>query len=324
MVSFTSISKAWIYLLLMIVAVVAAFGISVFYTLRVNPEVEFWSSEMDRKEAYAASLDRNEPVFIFVGGSSCAFSVDPSVVREEGKFESVNMGLAAGAGPGLLLELGLQKLEKGDVLVVAIETGQWQEETFVDPPALGAQLYFANREFFKKALITPSLGFDSFRRPENLRPGGYHLATMAAKVALGRPLYRYGPENRRPGGYLVFEDPAYEVAGAESASSSVLSDNSRTLLKNLVKICEARGERVVVSFPWRYVSESVLAEERKNLKKLAAQISEICPVLEDAEGGASSDRTDFADTGWHLSPTGAARRSKGLQTAIRNWLATAQ
>ncbi|MDF1712572.1 MAG: hypothetical protein P1U90_10070, partial [Akkermansiaceae bacterium] len=45
-----------------------------------NPEVVFWAKFFEQKDREITAIER--PKIVFVGGSSCTFSVDPEIVGE--------------------------------------------------------------------------------------------------------------------------------------------------------------------------------------------------------------------------------------------------
>ena len=60
----------------------------------------------------------------------------------------------------------------------------------------------------------------------------------------------------------------------------------------------------------------MLEKERAFNKDLTRELSDYAPVPTDSWFGASSERSDFADTGWHLSRSGLLKRSKDLKKAL--------
>jgi hypothetical protein len=296
---------------------VAALGAAWLYTTRADPEVAFWREALGVKVARAEEIAGADRRVFFVGGSSCAFSIDPEQLEREFGINACNFGVHAGAGRALQIELALQHLRAGDILVVAFETPLWEGEGELAPEPLGSKLWYgvlSGRTYQRSRL--PDAGFPDGYSAVQLRPGGYHCVTMLAKLLLGRPLYRYTSSDLRSGGFMSTGLREGELQPSESAVPYRLGSTGRSILQRLTEHAKSVGAQVVVTLPWSFVAEPAVAEQRQANQALANEIAEFCPVLADPNLGARSDPSDFSDTNWHLSAQGAAARTAVVGKAL--------
>lgn len=305
-----SIFKGRKYFLLVIGGALLAFVLNLVYTLKLDPEVQFWSLAIKEKLSYSSRVE-DEKRFVFVGGSSCAFSVDCEEFENQYGLAVLNMGIHAGAGRRLQLELGLQCLKKNDVLVLAFETGMWAEsEPFKSYP-LGAKLYVAVTDILQDP-IGPELGYGTQVDFLDLRIGSRHFVTRLAKLAAGRPAYRYRTSDIKKGGYLVFDREWPGLAPAKGLGERRLSSQSKDFLIRLKGLATKRNFQVVISLPWQLVDEDLEDEQRARNKELVGELSEYFLVLSDPNYGVSSDKNLYSDTNYHLTHEGAKTRCEVL------------
>ena len=67
-----------------IIVLIAIFWGSVFYSLNVDSEVIFWTKTATSNIDYTNLLDtKSRDKIIFIGGSSCAFSINPEQLKNE-------------------------------------------------------------------------------------------------------------------------------------------------------------------------------------------------------------------------------------------------
>lgn len=319
MVLFTSIFRPEWHRVSFLLAVVG-FGImtSVFYHGNVSPEVAFWRTAVDSKFQYLGTLDPDVPKVVFVGGSSCAFSINAKLLKDKFDVQALNCGLIAGAGRDLQLDLGISTLNAGDVLVLAFETHDWGYNNVSFETPLGSQLWFTAVKPHTKTSALGEIGRRPHYHRRDLRIGGKHAVTMGLKAVLRRPLYRYSSEGIEPGGYLT---TSYRD-GTFGPSSAVIQTNLSAQMRDfLVKTRYELAQReieVFVSFPWFFMTSDVALEQRAVWQQLAEEISKFVPVLYDSNFGVSTEVEDFADTAWHLSRNGAMKRTLTIGESLRN------
>ena len=103
-----------------LIFVVAAMPFMAIYVYAVNQPATY-------KESYYAALpikyDRIEQVegakIVVIGGSSVAFGLDSKLVEQELQMPCVNFGLYAAFGLKPMLDLSVDAIEKGDIVVVS-------------------------------------------------------------------------------------------------------------------------------------------------------------------------------------------------------------
>lgn len=307
------------YFSMVILTLLVGFGGAVIYSFKLNPEVGFWQTAIKRKIEDLEALDRRKPVYLFIGGSSCAFSVDPEQLGSEFDLQAINLGLHAGAGRPIQTELALQHIRAGDVVVVAFETTFWRDQDPFKATSLGSQLYFCCHDLFKLPIGIKEIGIDPQWKVSDLRPGGYHLATTSLKLAFGRTGYRYGVNDLRRGGLITYSQGLIEASASRGDFRSEMSEASRSFLQGLINFCVPREVKVLVSLPWEYVAEDVLDKQRQANVMIGEHIAKLCPLLEDPAMGACSEAAYFSDTLWHLNPEGVEIRTRRIGKAIKKW-----
>lgn len=287
------------------------------YMLYLNPEIVFarqLAEEQVRQNTRTKSHDQR---YIFIGGSSCSFSIDPNQLKEEFGVSAVNWGFNAGAGRGVHLETALFSARKGDVVVLALETSGWSDESdgYITP--LGSQLWHGClKEHFEKGSQLHMLDVEASYNPVFLRPGGRHVISLGAKMLLRKPLFRYPDETLGSGGYLKGLLTEWELESTKGLVDYDLSEERRALLQRFIDVMKTRGVEVMVSIPWHFVDDSIAHEQRAINEALASELSLYCPVIKDENLGVISDRSYFSDTHWHLSISGAKKRNRVVGNSI--------
>ena len=317
----TSIFKSrWRRVFLLLVVLGLGVATSIFYQGRVSPEVSFWRKAVASKFQYLETLDPETPKVVFVGGSSCSFSINVELLHDEYQIQSLNCGLLAGAGRDLQLDLGLTTLNKGDVLVLAFETHDWGNNDVSFQTPMGSQLWFTAVEPYAKKSSLAKIGREPHYQWRDLRIGGMHATTMGLKAALGRSLYRYSPDDIQPGGYLTtsYRDAAF---GPHSRfSETTLSAQMKEFLLETRSELAERDIHLVVTFPWYFMTPEVASKQREEWRQLAEEMAVYVTVLKDPNWGVSTDEEDFADTAWHLSKEGALARTSVVGKELQSFL----
>ncbi len=312
------------FLLSILVCVVVAYGLALALGIAANPEIQFWShvdKVRDREIAETRRAQPDQPLILFTGGSSCAFSIDPKIIEETCGMPAFNLGLPVGAGAGYLLHQALEKARSGDLLVVCLE-----------PDLLtSTRVGFGGSAFsFGMACIDGQPGSASGGRslgiPVGLRdyltfarPGARYVATWLAKRVTGRG-YRYTTADMRYHGRLETPLSAAHYSLVEAKSDVVVTPEAREHLLRFRKSAEAKGVRLVYSVPWMLTEPGAEKHNQKANLKILASINEIIPAMDDGYQGVAVDPGYFADSGLHLTAEGSALRSRGLADALHRWL----
>ncbi len=276
-----------------------------------NPSVAFQRLVVAEKfRALDRSKDFEERVLV-VGGSSVSFSIQPELLKEEFGLDVVNLGLPAGAGRGLHCEWALQEMREGDFIVLAFESTGWTsgEENLVTP--LGSQFwYLTMKSRYDKSMLENISSSERYQW-KDLRPGGEHIFTLAAKIAFKQPLYRYNKNFIRKGGYLVGPEN-WDIKPSSSVVELELAPMQRDLLVSMKKLVEAKGAHLVISIPWILTKDENLPEQRRQVQELISELEVFAPVLVDPMQGSCGEIDWFADTRWHLTEEGARERSRAF------------
>ncbi len=294
-----------------------SWAIGAAYTVWVNPEVRFFARGAAVKEAWVRGLEEAGGAKVVVyGGSSCTVTVDGERMRARHGLAVANMGLGAGMGARLLTEYAKGAVGPGDTLVVALEPRLLTEP--MGMPALGIQFAVATGDArlwdLCRQETASATGVSALLA---LRPGGYHVFTLLGKLVSGQPMYRYAPSEFRPSGWQEVT-VRREVSGPPERGPH-LSGDAVELLREVRRWAEAKGVRVGYALPWGYCPAAQLDAVRRENASFLAEVAAWLPVLRDERLGAYEVREEFADTYWHLTPEGAAKRTDALADQIKRW-----
>ncbi len=294
--------------------------------VRANPETAYWSSYLNRKAADLQTLRAGaggNPVLLFSGGSSCAFSIDPPVITEVTGWPAMNLGGHAGTGPRFLAAWALEQAKSGDVVILALEPELLtsEEAGIVSQVGVALAADLGRPELAAGAPVFPDIL--SWREQVTfLRPGVQYFAVTGAKKLSGRSAYRYTADDYRPGGRM--ETAAEDRVTAEPLlpAQVKLSEPGKRFLQNAAAWTRERGIRLFYAMPWKLTVREAVAPNRANHAVLLDEISGIIPVIRDAHLGSEEDTSFFSDTYYHLTAKAAALRSRELAEALRPVLGT--
>jgi hypothetical protein len=304
---------------------ILAFAAGAFVLLRENPEASFWAAVRDRQEQELASLRARhpgQPVILFAGGSSCAFSVDPAFVSAEAGRPACNLGTSAWSGPKFYLHQAFKCARRGDLLVLAIEPNFLTEPGLLEPTSLGLALAWGRGD------PDGAVGGSSFgesiglrQQIELSRPGARYLVTwLGKKITRGEPYY-YSAADLRPGGRLETRRGHPTGRGDERLHPGELTPEASAMLERAAWFAGQQGIRVVYALPWYFTAGDSAAANRGVRRVLLEQVARIMPVLEDPALGIQTDPSLFSDTNFHLTAAGSERRSRELGRGVAGLLA---
>jgi hypothetical protein len=299
-------------LLSLLASALIAYGIGALILLRANPEVDFWhelESKRDKELAALRNDHPDQPLILFAGGSSCAFSIDPELIATATGLPAINLGGPAHAGVDYLIPRVMNAAKSGDIVILALEPHFLTADSQVPPTSLGLALQMKRDS-----------RMEHLTHLHRLRPGATFLATWLAKCASGRLGYRYDASHHRAGGRLAHDAILDPNTRSPQAPDGQLGDAGRNLLRQLAHQAKERNIRLLYSLPWQYVEPPLADLHREANRCLLAQISEILPCVEDDSLGVSTRTEDFSDTTNHLSPPGSERRSISLAKELSRHL----
>jgi hypothetical protein len=150
-----------------------------------------------------------------------------------------------------------------------------------------------------------------------LRPGGYHVITLAGKLLSRKPLYRYAQTEVRPGGWQ--QSPLRREEAPATGAPGPLPADVRQYLISLRRWCDSHQIRIAYALPWTYTDTEHLPQLQANNLRFLRDIVTIFPILKDPHFGADTNKDDFADTGWHLTTQAAIERTDALARAVKAW-----
>lgn len=308
---FDARSPRWALTLIAVAALVWASGAA--YTLRMNPEVAFFRFGDRQKQGWLRQMRASHThVTLVYGGSSVATSIDGRRLLERHGLPVVNLGLGAGMGAKVLSRYALEHVEPGDTLLIGLEPALLVGTIELEP--LGVQFALGTGQ---PGLLREGGWIDWPSALLDLRPGGYHVITLAGKLALRKPLYRYALREFQDDGRQVVE-PRLDLTGAE-AGNLRLSADGRALLVFIRDTCASRGVRVAYSMSWHYCRQESAGALRRCHLRFLGDVSEILPVLKDPSLGVHVDPRHFADTTAHPTSEGAALRTDELAASLKTW-----
>jgi len=312
-------------LLTLLLSLIAAYTISCALTIFMNPEVTFWNEAVSRRLDDIASIrtkQPGQPMIIFTGGSSCAFSIDPEIIEKTTGLPAVNLGLPVAAGAQYHLHQALRQAKSGDIIIYSTAADIL---TYPSEDSSPSKISFALEA--RRGLPTESAGGSTFGKsltiPQYLtlsRPGTDYLIVLASRTASGKG-YRYKLPDIRYRGLIQtpVRDKSMKAAGPRTVTT--LHPDGRKLLETFVAAAKQKGVRVAYSIPLTYTATEQLASSRAKNKQFLAEVDKIIPVIEDGYSGAIDNIENFADGQRHLSGRGSKIRSEALAHALHNHLA---
>lgn len=308
----TSLSKNLFGVL--VVSLALSYLLGAAYTLVWNPEILFWKQAYAVKVEHAKRLDATgKPKTVFVGGSSCAFQIDPKILDDQFSIASVNMGMHAGMGARVIVALALPLLKPGDHLVLNMEPGLLTGD--LHPTPLGLQFLASTGNIAALASLPSSESTGWIEALLALRPGLRNLATMSGKLLAGRPPYRYGSADIQYGGHITTEQKGAVPIG--KLRRQRLSASSKIFLDELK--CFSAKQNLVADYllPWICVKPENVASARSANSHFTADFLDYLPEIKDGRRGVDSHIEDFADTPLHMTSSGATRRTVFLGPHLR-------
>ncbi|WP_193211697.1 hypothetical protein [Luteolibacter marinus] len=308
----------------LLLTAVVAFAAGAWLLVRENPEAEFWAELRGRQDQELAELRSArpaEPVLLFAGGSSCAFSVDPGIITAGTGMGAVNFGTSAWSGPKYYVAEVFRRANPGDRVVLGIESNFLTEPGLMEPTPLGLALAWGEGDP-DAAVGGPFFG-DSLGIREHaglLRPGARFLVTWLAKRIAGGERYYYSMADLRPGGRLETRRGHPGGKGDPEIHPGSLTPEAKDFLEAVARRSRESGVGMVYTLPWYFTAPESAEANREARRQLLTEIAAIMPVLDDPMLGVCTEPGWFADTNFHLTATGSEKRSRFLAGALASWL----
>lgn len=310
--------KTPVYLIAIIVATnTIGFIVGAIMSIYSNSEVRFWAEFMSLKDHEIENLD--SPKIIFVGGSSCTFSVDAPLISERMGRPAYNYGGSAFMGVRYMFERTKKHLKKGDILVVGYEPAILEGMDGSKSYPLGPRMCLFERDLKMAEKIKTEMGG---RREllDAMRPGlRTSVVILGRKVSGGRP-YAYSKEDYREGGRLELGSVEYKVPLRDELNAVELDRLAIEFLESVVFYCEGIGVRCVYTIPWQATKPHLVDDLRKNRKEYLENINRVMPVVIDPKFGVISGDEGFSDSEYHLGPILSQNRSEFLANQLESLL----
>lgn len=283
--------------------------ISILLTVVFNPEVEFWSERFESKDKEISVIA--EPKVIFIGGSSCTFSVDPDTVDDIIGRPSYNFGGSAYMGAPYMFERVKPHIGKGDIVVVGYEPEILRNFGRFNYSPLGPRM--AVRDMDLEIATELGLGVDTL--PEwfkILRPGLRNTVVIAGRLVKGGKAYTYGSEDLKSKGRIELQKIEYRIGPQRELEFNDLEDGVVRFLGEVMKFCESKGAHCIYTIPWQGTDVNFVGENREIRKRFLSEISRIMPVIPDSSVGVISGDKGFSDTAYHMGAELSIARSTFL------------
>jgi hypothetical protein len=252
-----------------------------------------------------------------VGGSTTTFGIDAEYIEREHGLPVANLGLHFGMGPAVV-GFGLSALERGDVLVLSLEPAMLGAKN-PDATPLGSKLSILLGRPEIDGWLEENPMLSAIQSLGRLQPGGYHVATMIGKLALGQPLYRYSIDKMQPGGLQTTDERKFVAGGMDLSpkhGEMGLSPGGAAFLEHTIMEAEKRGIEVIYVLPWSYCKPELAAQRREANATLLADISQRIAVLQEPSLGVHDRIEDFSDSVQHLTAEAATLRSRFLSETL--------
>jgi hypothetical protein len=278
---------------------------------------------MERRDAEISLVRKQKadtPILFFTGGSSCAFSIDPSIIEKTCGINTFNLGLPISAGPKFLLHQALERCRAGDTLVICLEPDMLTMESEYPPSTFTLGLAIMDSD------PSGAIGGESFKAQlsardylTHLRPGPGFIATKIAKTAVGKG-YRYQNHDLRYRGRIETPVKIVTLPRAGTKSNFTLSDSGRSLLTTFKRSASQKGVRIIYSMPWVLTAGASARQNQTANRKILESIQTFIPVIDDGYQGVATDPALFSDSGQHLNAAGASVRTNALVGELRKAL----
>lgn len=263
-------------------------------------------------DKYDRLMNTKSPKIILAAGSNFAFGVDSPKIEEEFGMPVVNLGLHAGNKPHFTLELAKKNINKGDVVIVGFEYGEYYGRT------VDVQTVLMTVENYPE--LWSCLDYRDFPRLLKGYISDYGMLKVDRYLNGYPPLDMiYERDNFNECGDIVYEKEKnirgdYEpdvVIDKDQISGYVINE-----LNDFYQFATQRGATVYLTYPSCDVN-SILSSE-KEVKEFADTLEEELdiPIISDINDYMFISQL-FYDTDYHLNNEGAYIRTNQLLADMR-------
>lgn len=241
---------------------------------------------------------------VVIGGSSAAFGIDSKIMEKELGMPCVNFGLYAAFGLKCMLDLSIQGIHAGDIVVIAPEYSSQMYSDYIGSSYLLQALESAPEIF---------LAFDNKYVAGLLEAMSSHLEEKRGFAENGSPdpqgVYAYSAFDSY--GDIIYDRPENMMDSMVSADNlpqidpTIVTDDFADMINEYVAAVEKKGAQVYFGFcPVNRLSVE-LAEDTDTEGFLTALQQKLhCPVLSSLEDHMM-DPGYFYDSNYHMNNAGA-------------------
>lgn len=279
-----------------------------------DAELVFFNQVAENTDSWYRKIKDQRPLYVIIGGSEIATSVDPEALMKQHGLAVINAGNNAGFGmPGNFVAAE-HYICKGCHVVCSLYPS----------PAVTAQgIKFA---FRRKGLDLFTCGIIPLNCENLLKLAVGDLSSNVMYVKRLRKIrrkraYIHGYANPETAflhdtGFLEIHSRSMQENAYPPKCEACYDVNSITALcKKMQLLCEERSARFSVMLAHQYFA----AEDRLKKAELALHLTQNnIRVLKDERLGISHDLSDFADTSSHLSRKGVDRSTAIWGRALKN------
>lgn len=288
-------------------------GISLIIAIPLSATVLYASAQSDAYgETYYAALktkyDRitslEEPKVVVIGGSSVAFGIDSKIAEAELHMPVVNFGLYAAFGLQCMLDLSVDSLGAGDIVVIA--------------PEFSSQMYsdFVGYEYLLQACegrldMIGVLGTDYWSGLLAKLPGHIGAKRNIAATGALKPTGVYALPSFDEYGDIVYErtsnimDGMVSEANLPEISAKIVTDSFADMINKYASTAQKRGASVYFGFcpvNEKAVEIAQGIDTEGFLNALDAKLD--IPVIASLEDHIM-DAGYFYDSNFHMNDAGA-------------------
>lgn len=280
-------------------------GVGYFYNARYGGELSWVRMMYEQKMAIAKEVQAPRRILI-VGGSGAHYTVDAGLMQKDLGIPTLNIATDGPIGLDVILPSVSDVIKKGDIVVLIPEY-----LLLLDKDGFGDR-----SGQFGVAIGKPGLGnIPAKQLAQDLMLLGVPTLKAVAKSSLdvaekGRLTGYYSDPITANGDPTVMKKRTKSAWWQLTINSSV-SPHSIQRIQQFKQELEAKGATLVLGLSWIYGSTD--PKTLGNIRKTAEELGKIAPVLYDKESlNVKTDSSLFADTHYHLNPSGRRTRTTEL------------
>ncbi|WP_016950948.1 hypothetical protein [Anabaena sp. PCC 7108] len=285
-------------------------GVGYFYNARYGGELSWLRIMYEQKMALAKEVQAPQRILI-VGGSGAHYTVDAGLMQKDVGIPTLNMATDGPVGLDVILASVSDVIKKGDIVVLIPEY-----LLLLDDDGFGDR-----SGQFGAAIGKPGLGnIPAKQLAQDLMSLGLPTLKALTKssfdvVEKGHLTGYYSDPITANGDPTVMKQRTKSKWWSLTINDSV-SPHSLKRIQQFKQEVESKGATLVLGLSWIYGSTD--SKTLGNIRKTAEELSKIAPVLYDKNTlNVKTDSSLFADTHYHLNPSGRRIRTTELVEQLK-------